>query len=1081
MKQTLHHDKLDDYFSQIQDIILNKQDWVTGLLPASTAVTVHGNYTDAWVRDNVYSILAVWGMALAYRRTGDMPGRTYVLEQSVVKLMRGLMTAMMRQAQKVEKFKQTQNPGDALHAKYDTRSGGCVVGDYEWGHLQLDATSLFLLMLVQMTASGLRIVFTIDEVNFVQNLVHYISRTYRIPDYGIWERGNKSNHGIAELNASSVGMAKAALEALSGFNLFGKEGGQASVLHVVSDDIARTRIALEALLPRESISKESDSALLSITGFPAFAIDNEGIRNKTESAVLNKLEGNYGCKRFLLDGHQTALEDSHKLYYEPHELKQFKDIECEWPLFFTYLLLNNLFRGNLDTAAHYRNRLESLLVEKNGRRLLPELYWVPADSIAAEKAEPHSQNRLPNQNLPLVWAQSLYILGCLIQDGLLTLDDIDPLGRYKAVSRKTSRLQVALLAQDESVQELLAAEGIDSQTLPEVVPIQVREAIELAAAYTQVGRNDRIGLTGRPFRQLRTLATSKIYILSGEKLVFLPQCLNQKGFYLALDNRLLMQRLRLEFSYIYKHWNIDSNPLVVLSIKQNMMHSQNRDDLLAFIRELQRGKVDGVPVELGSLSFFADTASCEKIDYLHDFTFSTASWEEPERPFASTLPRESDHSSPLDLVQLTAWEMSSDEVLLQELAVNANLYAQLEILSLLTARHGLDYRPGLSSSENRSPTLRELLDEVYERAGNRHVWFVVRRCAGLLGKYDINLEQAATEILVRQHALSVGFVYSKKSTLTRPSDSFEILHMIRTYNSADGNEHTLIQELILYLGMLIKSDPELFADMHTVRVGHILQLIVGRQLRELLNVSPDRTIDQAFNAIMALSPFQLSQKVYETMREFGVSGQTGKLPSLLRFTGNSRLLAKAAFIKTMFPNDRGGAENWCQWRELRGTIGRENDDFFASVWKILHQCQGVSVGDKYNSKRRIDSATMLAQMTAGEQSFKLHVSHLLNKIQSPIHRQLTVEALLAIDKLFSHNSGLRIDDTLSTDSLIEQAVKLSWLKVNPKSEKSYENEEPQAWQFFYHLPPHKMAGYFLDALISLLDNGTQTIQHKVKS
>lgn len=29
-----------------------------------------------------------------------------------------------------------------------------VVGDYDWGHLQIDATSLFLLMLAQMTASG---------------------------------------------------------------------------------------------------------------------------------------------------------------------------------------------------------------------------------------------------------------------------------------------------------------------------------------------------------------------------------------------------------------------------------------------------------------------------------------------------------------------------------------------------------------------------------------------------------------------------------------------------------------------------------------------------------------------------------------------------------------------------------------------------------------------------------------------------------------------------------------------------------------------------------------------------------------
>lgn len=31
---------------------------------------------------------------------------------------------------------------------------GPVVGDHEWGHLQIDATSLFLLILAQMTASG---------------------------------------------------------------------------------------------------------------------------------------------------------------------------------------------------------------------------------------------------------------------------------------------------------------------------------------------------------------------------------------------------------------------------------------------------------------------------------------------------------------------------------------------------------------------------------------------------------------------------------------------------------------------------------------------------------------------------------------------------------------------------------------------------------------------------------------------------------------------------------------------------------------------------------------------------------------
>jgi phosphorylase kinase alpha/beta subunit len=45
--------------------------------------------------------------------------------------------------------------------------------------------------------------------------VFYIECAYVTPDYGIWERGDKSNQSIVELNASSIGMAKAALEAMN--------------------------------------------------------------------------------------------------------------------------------------------------------------------------------------------------------------------------------------------------------------------------------------------------------------------------------------------------------------------------------------------------------------------------------------------------------------------------------------------------------------------------------------------------------------------------------------------------------------------------------------------------------------------------------------------------------------------------------------------------------------------------------------------------------------------------------------------------------------------------------------------------
>lgn len=54
------------------------QNPVTGLLPAST------QKKDAWVRDNVYSVLAVWALGMAYRKNADRDedkAKAYELEQ----------------------------------------------------------------------------------------------------------------------------------------------------------------------------------------------------------------------------------------------------------------------------------------------------------------------------------------------------------------------------------------------------------------------------------------------------------------------------------------------------------------------------------------------------------------------------------------------------------------------------------------------------------------------------------------------------------------------------------------------------------------------------------------------------------------------------------------------------------------------------------------------------------------------------------------------------------------------------------------------------------------------------------------
>lgn len=39
-------------------------------------------------------------------------------------------------------------------------------------------------------------------------------------------------------------------------------------------------------------------------------------------------------------------QDPNRLYYESSELKLFENIECEWPLFWTYFILDGIFSNS---------------------------------------------------------------------------------------------------------------------------------------------------------------------------------------------------------------------------------------------------------------------------------------------------------------------------------------------------------------------------------------------------------------------------------------------------------------------------------------------------------------------------------------------------------------------------------------------------------------------------------------------------------------------------------------------------------------------------------------------------------------
>lgn len=1052
--------RLEYYYQQIKSIILTRQNPITGLLPASTAITAHGDYTDAWVRDNVYSILAVWGLALAYRKVDEDKGHTYELEHSVIKLMRGLLFAMMRQAPKVEKFKHTQSLLDGLHAKYNTTTGDIVVGDDEWGHLQLDATSIFLLMLAQMTASGLQIIYTVDEVNFVQNLVYYIGRAYRTPDYGIWERGNKINHGNAELNASSVGMAKAALEAINGLDLFGVRGSQASVIHVLPDEIARARITLESLLPRESASKEIDAALLSILSYPAFAVENVQLRERTLNEIINKLQGKYGCKRFLRDGHQTVLEDTQRLHYEPWELKQFEHIECEWPLFFTYLVLDGLFSNDKKRVKSYQKLLDDVLVERDGLRLLPELYYVPAENVEAEKLVPQSQPRLPNENIPLVWAQSLYFLGEMLTEGLLAVGDIDPLGRHLCVGKKREAMvQIALLAEDEDLQAELELHGIETQTPKQVAPIQIRKAEELSQIYTQIGRNDKLGLTGRPARRLRSLTTSKIFRIQGDTLVFLPSFLDSQQFYLTLDYHFLVDQIRSELAYMQTYWSDLGRPTLTLMLTHTILET-GAEALLELMQELKAGVCNGVQVKLGRLNQLMLTAAIQRIDFLPANEFAQLAMQNAV-PHCYYLAYHPDKNWHLGHTQEFQMECETNlNLLLSSLRSSENLYEQIELLQTLTRLQGLEFDTGFGGSDY-PVTVAYLLNEVYTKAGDYGYWAVVRRAAGLLQMVDIALSDAVTIILVRGKQIAVGRAYSEASLLTVPMPHNEIVEKINNFCREDIRDRVLTQEILIYLATLIKSEPELFKGLLTLRVGYLILLITSELARELRV-----TQDEAYEKLMELAPFEVKNRLYKVLSTY-----TG-MSNLLRQQESLHIKQKESDIDwVVLPMLTEAAEaqespvgGWRRFRQAEGALNRVPPNFFQQVWLLMHHCKGLVIGDKLERRNRLESDVMLSEMTAGEKNFALLVEHLLNKIEAPEYRHVNIEALMELAAIAAKNPSLQIEEYIVLDVLIGHAVRLAWLDQYPERGDRYDEDKARAWRHFYNNSPRDCAGYILQAI-----------------
>ncbi|RFB18908.1 glycoside hydrolase family 15 [Bacillus sp. HNG] len=308
--------------------------------------SLSNDYSYVWIRDIVYTVLPFINepsdrYAKAYHALFDM-FKTYEWKIDI-----------HRKKKPIYLF-------EYIHSRYSTDLREMPV---EWGHAQNDAIGAFLWGVGEGYRLGQKVIRDKKDIEIVQKLVDYLEclQYWQSKDNGMWEEN-------MEVHASSIGACVAGLNAVK------------ILVNVKEDLIKKGEKALRDLLPRESETKDTDLALLSLV-FPYRVVDRDHALKIVET-VSSKLERTYGVIRYENDQ-----------YYN-------EGSEAEWCFGFPWLGLCYLELGQFQKASEY--------IEKT-KRIVPDNWEVPELYVGGTNK--------PNGNTPLAWSVAMsYIFLTKMED-----------------------------------------------------------------------------------------------------------------------------------------------------------------------------------------------------------------------------------------------------------------------------------------------------------------------------------------------------------------------------------------------------------------------------------------------------------------------------------------------------------------------------------------------------------------------------------------------------------------------------------------------------------------------------------------
>ena len=308
-----------------------------GLFAAANSAAT--GYHRIWIRDNVYTLLG-------FEAQGQF--------DISIKAVHALLDIIKKHEHKIDWMIKQPHPKEKwryIHPRYDP-NGNEVLQD--WGNKQNDAIGALLWKIGDLDKKG-RMTWRLGDKEIVQKLVHYLEAIeyWHDEDNGMWEENE-------EVHASSIGACLAGLLAVQ------------QIVKVPLHLIAHAEHALRTLLPRESVTKETDLALLSLI-WP-YNVVTAAEREQILFNVETKLLRNKGVARYIGDRYYNNAMG-----------------EASWTMGLPWLAIIHRALGDSQKYYFYLNKTREAANEKGE---LPELYY--------------AETSVHNENTPLMWAMSLW-------------------------------------------------------------------------------------------------------------------------------------------------------------------------------------------------------------------------------------------------------------------------------------------------------------------------------------------------------------------------------------------------------------------------------------------------------------------------------------------------------------------------------------------------------------------------------------------------------------------------------------------------------------------------------------------------